>query len=139
MSVKEAARMAQSNNFMGLVCRLSLLVRQSLFPSSQTGLPDSFLLLPLHSETNLNNLQEMVPALIESIKELGLVLVADTSSSSSSSPSSAPLSEQGAINTGQFAGRSTSGIQDRAFRMPDGVNGLMKGNGVLRFNETIDM
>ena len=26
-----------------------------------------------------------------------------------------------------------------AYRMPDGVNGAMKANGILRFNDTIDM
>lgn len=30
MSIKEAARIAQSNNFMGLICRSSLLVRQNI-------------------------------------------------------------------------------------------------------------
>lgn len=32
MSIKESARIAQSNNFMGLICRSSLLVRLILFP-----------------------------------------------------------------------------------------------------------
>lgn len=27
----------------------------------------------------------------------------------------------------------------RSYRMPDGVDGILKGNGVLRFNDTIDM
>lgn len=61
----------------------------------------------------------MVPALVESIKELGLVLVADTSD------------EKG--------DRLRPERTQDAYRMPEGVNGIMRGNGVLRFNETIDM
>ena len=63
----------------------------------------------------------MVPALIESIKELGLVLVADTSAQSNASD------------------RTEDAAHEKTFRIPDGVNGVMKGNGVLRFHETIDM
>jgi CDK inhibitor PHO81 len=69
-----------------------------------------------------------VPALVETIKELGLVLVADTSDES-----------------GQHSDHSDSltaasmGVADWAYRMPDGVNGVMKANGVLRFNDMIDM
>jgi CDK inhibitor PHO81 len=62
----------------------------------------------------------MVPALIESIKELGLVLVADTSDEGDS------LAVPGLGAQGMY-------------RMPDGVNGVLRGNGVLRFNESIDM
>ena len=60
----------------------------------------------------------MVPALIESIKVAGLVLVADTS-------------QESAIEGHDIAAKS--------YRMPDGVDGILKGNGILRFNETIDM
>ncbi|KAL8909727.1 MAG: hypothetical protein Q9207_000036 [Kuettlingeria erythrocarpa] len=77
-SVKEAVRIAQSNNFMGLVCSSRLL--------------------------------DLVPALIGSVKVAGLVLVTDRSE-----------------------GDSKGG------RIPEGVDGVLKGNGVLRFNETIDM
>lgn len=31
------------------------------------------------------------------------------------------------------------GVVEWAYRMPDGVNGVMKANGILRFNDTIDM
>ena len=58
----------------------------------------------------------MVPSLIESIKVAGLVLVTDTS---------------GEHNTFNSA--------ERAYRMPEGVDGMLRGNGVLRFNEMIDM
>ena len=59
----------------------------------------------------------MVPALIESIKVAGLVLVINTSEDIT-------LSEKGS---------------SVSYNVPDGVDGVLKGNGVLRFNETIDM
>ncbi|KKY20924.1 putative ankyrin repeat protein nuc-2 [Phaeomoniella chlamydospora] len=86
MSIKDAARLAQSNNFMGLICRSSIL--------------------------------EMIPALTETIKELGLVLVADTSD------------KLVAASPSKDAGWS---------KIQDGINGIMKANGVLRFNDTIDI
>ena len=58
----------------------------------------------------------MVPTLIESIKVAGLVLVIDMST-----------------------GVAASSARDRGYRMPDGVDGVMKADGVLRFNEAIDM
>lgn len=83
LSIKESARLAQANNFMGLTCRSRIL--------------------------------EMVPALTETLKEAGLVLVADTTDE--------PAKDDG---TGWAL-------------MPEGIDGIMKTNGVLRFNETIDM
>lgn len=83
LSIKESARLAQNNNFMGLTCRARIL--------------------------------EMVPALTETIKEAGLVLVADTSDEPA---------DEGDAGLGPIL---------------EGVNGVMKSNGVLRFNETIDM
>ena len=56
----------------------------------------------------------MVPSLINSIKVAGLVLVTDTS-------------EEHATTLA------------RSYRMPEGVDGVLRGNGVLRFNEMIDM
>ena len=58
----------------------------------------------------------MVPTLIESIKVAGLVLVTDMST-----------------------GVAASSAREREYKMPEGVDGVMKANGVLRFNETIDM
>lgn len=58
----------------------------------------------------------MVPSLVESIKVAGLVLVTDTSDES-----------------------LPSGPEVRPYRMPEGVDGMLKGNGILRFNEMIDM
>jgi CDK inhibitor PHO81 len=60
----------------------------------------------------------MIPALIESIKAHGLVLVTDRS---------AEL-------------RVDRGILGDPFpRLPEGIDGVLKTNGVLRFNESIDM
>jgi len=87
ISIKEAVRIAQANNFMGLTCRAEVL--------------------------------DAVPALIESIKEAGLVLVSDASSSSSA--------------RGQgLTARALSGTQD-------GIDGVLKSHGVLTFKETIDV
>lgn len=105
MSVKEAVRIAQSNNFMGLVCSSRLLVCHDPTKISMQ-----------HELTRI--LQNMIPSLIESIKVAGLVLVTDTSEELPSSSASAPA---------------------RSFRMPEGVDGMLRGNGVLRFNEMIDM
>ena len=60
----------------------------------------------------------MIPSLIESIKIAGLVLVTDTSREQ---PSAAQKAAQ------------------LTYRMPEGVDGILKDNGVLRFNEMIDM
>ncbi len=57
----------------------------------------------------------MVPSLIESIKVAGLVLVTDTSED------------------------PPPGGASHSYRMPEGVDGMLKGNGVLRFNEMVDM
>lgn len=60
----------------------------------------------------------MVPALVDTIKELGLVLVADASH------------EKTEPDAGSMGGWSP---------MPEGVNGVMKAKGILRFHDTIDM
>ena len=95
-SIKETARLAQMNNFMGLTCSSRIL--------------------------------QMVPALTETIKQAGLVLVSDASAERQKSQTQMqpPPRDLGAAET--------------AFAMkPDGVSGVMKANGVLRFNETVDM
>lgn len=68
-----------------------------------------------------------MPALVATIKELGLVLVADTSDEAEQ-PDSQSLGAAGSM-----------GVAELAYRMPEGVNGLMKANGILRFNDMIDM
>ncbi|KAK4940035.1 phosphate system positive regulatory protein pho81 [Elasticomyces elasticus] len=90
-SIKEAARLAQMNNFMGLTCPSRIL--------------------------------QMVPALTETLKQAGLVLVSDAST------------DDGGSQSQQVQGSTTAGWA----MMPDGVNGIMKDNGILRFNETVDM
>ena len=63
---------------------------------------------------------QMVPALTETIKQAGLVLVSDASAEDGSAPN---------LST-----------EETGFAMkPDGVSGVMKANGILRFNETVDM
>jgi CDK inhibitor PHO81 len=60
----------------------------------------------------------MVPALIEAIKAQGLVLVTDRSAEP----------------------QPSRGLLDDPFpRLPEGIDGVLKANGVLRFNESIDM
>ena len=115
ISVKEAVRVAQSNNFMGLVCNSRLLVRK--YPFLGRVLPIILRAKPLTDSSNTTELQNMVPALVDSIKVAGLVLVTDTSE--------------------ETPHRATA--PQRSYRMPDGVDGILKGNGVLRFHDTIDM
>ncbi|KIW13378.1 hypothetical protein PV08_08566 [Exophiala spinifera] len=86
-SIKESARVAQMNNFMGLTCSAQLL--------------------------------RMVPALVETIKQAGLVLVSNA------------MGEEPTQTTG--AGQSVLSV------LPEGVDGMLRPNGVLRFNEGIDM
>ena len=65
-----------------------------------------------------NILQDMVPALIEAIKAQGLVLVTDKS---------AELEVDRGILADPFP------------RLTEGIDGVLKANGVMRFNESIDM
>ena len=60
----------------------------------------------------------MVPALIEAIKAQGLVLVTDRSA--------------------EMEMDKTRAV-DPFPRLPGGIDGVLKANGVLRFNESIDM
>lgn len=90
-SVKESARLAQSNNFMGLMCSSRILQR--------------------------------VPAIKETLKQAGLVVVSEIVDEDSAVDGSTS-------NLSTLTGWST---------MPEGVNGVMKSNGILRFNESIDM
>ncbi|KAK3943504.1 ankyrin repeat protein nuc-2 [Diplogelasinospora grovesii] len=65
-----------------------------------------------------SRLLDMVPALVDAIKSHGLALVVDKSADK-------PV---------EF-----SPLADPFPRLPKGVDGLLKGNGVLRFNESIDV
>ena len=82
MSIKECVRIAQSNNFMGLVCSSRLL--------------------------------DLVPALIPSIKEAGLVLIPDYSY--------------------DLTRTRPPGVPD----LPAGVDGYLFDNAVLRFKDTVE-
>lgn len=68
-----------------------------------------------------SRLLDLAPALIESIKTAGLVLVSD-------------ITDSGLEN-----GTDLQVAQPRRYRTPDGVDGYLRGNGVLCFNETVDM
>lgn len=63
-------------------------------------------------------LQEMVPALVDTIKELGLVLVVDKSNEKTEPDS-----------------RASRGLSP----IPEGVNGVMMDDGILTFHDTVDM
>ena len=82
MSIKESVRIAQSNNFMGLICSSRLL--------------------------------DLVPALISSIKEAGLVLISD------------------------YSHDLAKGWPVSVLNLPRDVDGLLLENAVLRFKDTID-
>lgn len=90
MSIKEAVRIAQSNNFMGLICTSRLL--------------------------------DLVPALIDSIKEAGLVLLSDFSRDAAAVVDS---------NGDGYVRPSVLGLQK-------GVDGLVTDNAVMRFKEAVD-
>ncbi len=60
----------------------------------------------------------MIPALVEAIKAQGLVLVTDKSAEPQ-------------------IGRES--LRDPFPRLPEGIDGILRENGVLRFNESIDM
>jgi CDK inhibitor PHO81 len=60
----------------------------------------------------------MIPTLIEAIKAQGLVLVTDKSAE-------------------PYVGRGNQ--SDPFSRLPEGIDGVLRANGVLRFNESIDM
>lgn len=87
MSIKEAVRIAQSNNFMGLVCRSRIL--------------------------------DAVPALVSSIKVAGLVLVSDASVEPEK--------------------RSRGGLATAASSIPEGIDGILRRDGVMNFNKTLDV
>ena len=59
----------------------------------------------------------MVPALIDSVKSQGLALVTDVSGTT---PARSPFA-------------------DPFPRLPEGVDGMLKNHGVLRFTESIDI
>ena len=89
------------------------ILRASLSIKESTRLAQSNNLMGLTCQSRI---LEMVPALVETIKDAGLVLVSDTSD--------------------QTGGDS---IQTGKSPVPEGVDGVKIPNGVLRFHETVDM
>ncbi|KAK3345093.1 ankyrin repeat protein nuc-2 [Neurospora tetraspora] len=81
-----------------------------------------------------SRLLDMVPALVDAIKSHGLALVVDKSGepeAANSKDDDKQLGISGAL--GGLAGA------DPFPKLPKGVDGLLKSNGVLRFNEYIDV
>jgi len=99
MSVKEAVRVAQSNNLMGLVCSSRLL--------------------------------QLVPALAESIKVAGLVLITDVSDAKGKAGAGAGV--------GESRGLVAASVGTNFYGIPEGVDGMLEGNAVLRFDGGVDM
>ena len=64
----------------------------------------------------------MVPELVDAIKSQGLALVVDRSA-----------------EAGAGAGTEADAARNHLPSVPKGVDGLLKNNGVLRFNESIDV
>ena len=75
----------------------------------------------------------MVPALIDAIKSHGLALVVDRSGEVQTQ-----MQQGGGLPPSIFDG---SGGMGEPFlpKLPNGVDGLLKSNGVLRFKESIDV
>jgi CDK inhibitor PHO81 len=63
----------------------------------------------------------MIPALVDAIKSQGLALVVDKSAAPPAAATGSHL------------------LADPFPRIPKGVDGMLKNNGVLRFNESIDV
>lgn len=73
----------------------------------------------------------MVPALVDAIKSHGLALVIDRSGEGAGRERQAEL--------GVPSLDSTFSSSSSMMKLPKGVDGLLKSNGVLRFNESIDV
>lgn len=108
ISVKEAVQIARNNNFMGLICSSRLLVS----------------ICGMAKDSSTKSIQSLAPALIESIKTAGLVLVTD-------------ITDSPAESVAQPAGLHVA--HPRRQNTPEGVDGYLRDNGVLCFNETVDM
>lgn len=75
-------------------------------------------------------MQDLAPALIESIKSAGLVLIADLSTQV---PGAHLNHDADAAAWSAPGGTAANGA------LPERIDGFFKGNGVLRFNETVDI
>lgn len=81
----------------------------------------------------MSQLQDMVPALVDAIKSHGLALVVDKSGE----PTEAAANNEKQLGIGGALGGLAGA--DPFPKLPKGVDGLLKSNGVLRFNEYIDV
>jgi CDK inhibitor PHO81 len=81
----------------------------------------------------------MVPALTDTIKELGLVLVADLTASSQ--PESDKTTATGGTSQRDPPSHRSSlkTTAPTSKSMPAGVNGVLRDTGILRFHDSIDM
>ena len=71
----------------------------------------------------------MVPALVASMKELGLVVVADTSEDA----------HEGAPHPSIQRGGGVAAAGLGSPKMQQGIDGVLRGNGVLSFASRIDI
>lgn len=79
----------------------------------------------------------MVPALIDAIKSHGLALVVDRSGEEQTQTQT---TQGGSLPPPSMFDGGGNGIGEPFLpKLPKGVDGLLKGNGVLRFNESIDV
>ncbi|KAK4678579.1 phosphate system positive regulatory protein pho81 [Podospora pseudoanserina] len=76
-------------------------------------------------------LLDMVPALVDAIKSHGLALVVDKSAAAAASDSTTPPTATGGDIFGVVA--------DPFPRLPKGVDGVLKRDGILKFCESIDV
>lgn len=81
-----------------------------------------FPLFPSGFVDETNRGQDMVPALVDAIKSHGLALVVDKAGA--------------CVRSAPEAGGP---LADPFPRLPKGVDGVLKRDGVLRFNESIDV
>lgn len=106
--------------------------QNSLSPISERGtsIKESARLSQMNNFMGLtcsSRILQMVPALTETIKQAGLVLVSDASN------------DDGTVQQQVQAQAQASGAAVGWAMIPEGVNGIMKRSGILRFNETVDM
>lgn len=72
----------------------------------------------------------MVPALVDAIKSHGLALVVDKSAAAASDSTTPPTATGGDI---------FGVVADPFPRLPKGVDGVLKRDGILKFCESIDV
>ena len=107
-SIKEAVKIAQANNLMGLICRARLF--------------------------------EMEPKLVEAIKVAGLVLVADGSRDVFGSTDGVARGVEDTIANKHVREKFRELVAQPLFQsVPEGIDGVLREGGVLKFAETVDV